>query len=143
MFLAIGWTLAIKISSDPTQNYSNVPNTFHEGPTLDNTAPKIDTDAITIHFGQKAVKICIENPPSRQSKIALTFDPIPDPKDPPDSIKKPNRDNKILGNYESTLIVFATFSSLLILDMANNAKICHGDYGGIEVKDTVVFKTLW
>ena len=85
-----------------------------------------------------AVKIFIDNPPKEETSTADA--PDQDPKDPPDSVEKPKADNNRLGNHESTLIVFATFNLLILLDMATNSAISYG-YGGIE--DILVFQILW
>jgi hypothetical protein len=126
---------------DPTHEYSNVPNSALATLAPDNIAPKIETDPINIRFEKMPVKIFIENPPREETDITDAPDPCPTPRDPPDSVQKPNAGNKRLGNHELTFIVFATFSLLILLDMATNCAISYGNYGRME--DILVFKMLW
>jgi hypothetical protein len=126
---------------DPTHEYSNVPNSGLGSLAPDKIAPKIETDPINIRFDKMPVKIFIENPPRKETDIADAPDPSPTPQDPPDSVQKLNAGNKRLGNHELTLIVFGTFSLLILLDMATNCAISYGNYGRME--DILVFKMLW
>jgi hypothetical protein len=126
---------------DPYHEYSNVPNSPLASLAPDNIAPEIEIDPINVRFDEMAVKIFIENPPREETDIADAPDPSPTLRDPPDSVQKPNADNKRLGNHESTLIIFATFSLLILLDMTTNCAVSYGNYGGTE--DILVFKILW
>jgi hypothetical protein len=126
---------------NPTDEYSKVPNSPLARLAPINIAPKIETDPTNIRFDEISVKIFIENPAKEETDIADAPDPNPTPRDPPDSVQKPNADNNRIGNHGSTLIVFATFSLLILLDMATNCAISYGNYGGME--DILVFKMLW
>jgi hypothetical protein len=164
--IPIGLMVAIKIPRNPIQNHSNFSNSWLASPILnriapedpyheysnvpnsplatldpDNIAPEIETDPINIRYDEIPDKIFIENPPRRETDIADASDPRPTPQDPPDSVQKPNADNKRLGNHESKLIVFATFLLLILLDMATNCAISYGNYGGMY--DILVFRILW
>jgi hypothetical protein len=125
----------------PIHEYSNVPKSPIEPLAPDNIAPKIEIGPINIRFDEMAVKIFMENPPKEETNIADAPDPSPTPRDPPDSVQKPNAGNQRLGNHESTMIVFATFSLLILLDLATNCAISYGNYGGME--EILVFKMLW
>ncbi len=126
---------------DDRHEYSNVPNSLLATLTPTKIPQKIETDPINIRFDEIAVKIFIENPSREETDIADAPDPSLTLRDPPDSVQKPNPKNKRLGNHESTLIVFATFRLLILLDMATNCAISYGNYGGME--EILVFKILW
>jgi hypothetical protein len=126
---------------DASHEYLNLPNSPLTILVPDNIAPKIETDPMNIRSNEMAVKIFIENSPREVTKIADASDLYPTPQDPPDSVQKPNTDNKRFGNHDITKIVFATFLLLILLDMATNCAISYGNYGGME--DILVFKILW
>jgi hypothetical protein len=88
-----------------------------------------------------AVKIFIKSPPREETHTADALSPNPTPRDPPDSVQKLNADNKRLGTHESTLIVFATFSLLILADMAINSFISFG--GTDDHGDHLVFPVLY
>lgn len=112
---------------DSKQAYSNVPNSLHEKVTPHNITPKVETEAVFIRFDQEAVNIWDDShilgdpSPKQRKNTADTTDPKPTSRY---SVQKPNADVKRLGNHESSLIVFATFSLLILLDMAINCEIC-------------------
>jgi hypothetical protein len=112
---------------DSTQGYSNVPNSLDAKVIPHKIAPKVETEAVFIRFDQEAVNIWDnshiwgDTSPKQEKNTSDT--PVPNPT-ARYSVQKPNADDKRLGNYESTLIVFATFSLLISLDMAINCEIC-------------------
>jgi hypothetical protein len=126
---------------DPTHRYSNVSNSLHESLSLDKIPQRIESPPVNITFGEMAVKIFIESPPREETNTADALSPNPTPRDPLDSVQKPNADNKRLGSHESALIVFATFSLLILADMAINSFICLG--GSNDHGDHPVFPVLY
>jgi hypothetical protein len=96
---------------------------------------------VNITFVEMAVKIFIESPTTEETNTADSLSPNSALQDPTDSVKKPNPDNKILGSHESALIVFATFSLLILIDMAISSLICLG--GTDDHVDHPIFPMLY
>jgi hypothetical protein len=115
----------IKISRSRTDDYCNVPNLSVASLSPIKITPKIETEPIIIHFEELKVEICSPIPPELQLDSPDVSPSKPTLQDSPVSNQKPNADNKILGTYESTMIVFAAFSLLILVDMVINSIICN------------------
>jgi hypothetical protein len=136
-FLRISRTVAIKISRNPFQNYSNLSNYQNADFTPIEKLQKNETEGINIRINSPRVEISPEIPPKAEKDTADVAHPNPTPEGPPksiqslDSSQKSSLDSVPLGKFgthEFNLVVFAAFSWGIQLDMGINKFLATGTY---------------
>jgi hypothetical protein len=121
----------IKISRNPTGQYSNVSCPQRSRPTPTEIARQIQPDSITIRFDEPKLKTSTASPPIQERITADIAHHYPAPENPSDSVPKPNPDNQLLGQFgthELNILVFAAFTFMIGFDMGAGKVISSGTY---------------
>ena len=124
--------VAIKISRNPTGQISNASNFKRSSLTPTQISQQIHSDSVIIQFDEPKLKICTPIPFNEEAITADIAHPSPTPLDFPDSNKKPNPDNPVLGQFgtqELNIFVFVAFTFMIGCFMGAGKVISTGTYG--------------